>query len=68
MRSKFLFFKEEGPDENLYELYNGGFRPVQVLELGCGNGRNAIFMEKMGSKVDAVDISQNAINWAIEKN
>lgn len=38
--------------------------PGKVLEFGCGNGRNAIYMYKQCCEIDAVDISQEAINWA----
>ena len=37
--------------------------PGRVLELGCGPGRNAIYMAEKGYKVDAIDISEHAIEW-----
>ena len=61
------FFKNEGPDENLVGYFNEGFMPSNVLELGCGPGRNAIYMAKQSCEVDAIDLSENAINWAIER-
>jgi cyclopropane fatty-acyl-phospholipid synthase-like methyltransferase len=61
------FFKIKGPDENLAEYLNNGLAPNRVLELGCGPGRNAIYMAKKGCKVDALDISENAIDWARER-
>lgn len=57
------FFMINGPDENLVEYFDKGVAPDRVLELGCGPGRNAIFMAKNGCKVDALDISEKAINW-----
>lgn len=36
----------------------------KVLELGCGHGRNAIFFAEKGCEVDAVDSSQQALQWA----
>lgn len=35
----------------------------KALDIACGNGRNAIYLAKMGFEVDAVDISDVAINW-----
>ncbi|TLS37196.1 class I SAM-dependent methyltransferase [Pseudalkalibacillus caeni] len=61
------FFQVKGPDENLIEYFNGEVQPGKVLELGCGPGRNAIFMAKKGCTVDALDISRNAIEWAKER-
>jgi len=37
-----------------------------VLDVGCGEGRNSIFMANLGNTVDAFDISQNGINKANE--
>ena len=62
------FFKVQGPDENLVEYFNEGLAPKKVLELGSGPGRNAIFMAKKGCEVDALDISNNAIEWAKERS
>ncbi|MGP1908383.1 class I SAM-dependent methyltransferase [Metabacillus sp. JX24] len=61
------FFKINGPDENLTEYFHHDIKPGRVLELGCGPGRNAIYMAKIGCDVDALDISQNAIDWASER-
>lgn len=61
------FFKIKGPDENLVDYFNNGLAPKRVLELGCGPGRNAIYMAKNGCEVDAIDISSNAIEWAKER-
>lgn len=61
------FFKIKGPDENLVEYFDNGLSPKRVLELGCGPGRNAIYMAKKGCEVDALDISENAIIWAKER-
>ena len=34
-----------------------------ILELGCGQGRDAIFFANLGCNVTATDISENAINF-----
>ncbi|MFC4777757.1 class I SAM-dependent methyltransferase [Paenibacillus sp. GCM10023252] len=55
------------PDENLVSYFDSKcMERGKVLELGCGNGRNAIYMTELGCKVDAVDISEEAITWAKE--
>jgi cyclopropane fatty-acyl-phospholipid synthase-like methyltransferase len=38
-----------------------------VLDLGMGEGRNALFFAKMGYEVEGVDISQTAIERCIKK-
>lgn len=35
--------------------------PVRVLDAGCGNGRNAVYLAKRGCKVTALDFSDSAI-------
>ncbi|ANE45221.1 methyltransferase [Paenibacillus swuensis] len=62
------FFRVAGPDENLVEYFSNGLMPGRVLEMGCGPGRNAIYMAQQGCKVDAIDLSENAIQWAKERS
>lgn len=67
-RNKPCPFFIDVPDENLVEAVNSGaLQPGRVLEIGCGNGRNALFLAKHGFEVDAIDFSQKAIDWALEK-
>lgn len=61
------FFKVKGPDENLVEYFRNGLAPKKVLEIGCGPGRNAIYLARHGCNVDAIDISDKAIEWAKER-
>lgn len=67
-RSKECPFFVNAPDENL-DSYFGDRRMKRgrVLELGCGPGRNAIYLARQGCKVDAVDVSIQAIQWAKER-
>jgi len=53
------------PDENLVSyLEKKMIRPNKVLELGCGAGRNAIYLAKQGCSVVGVDLSDKALQWA----
>jgi SAM-dependent methyltransferase len=53
------------PDENLAGWFSQGLLvPGRVLELGCGNGRNAVYLAGRGGQVDAIDYSAEAIGWA----
>ncbi len=38
-----------------------------ILEIGCGEGQNAIFLMKKGYKINAGDVSDEAINWCKKK-
>ncbi len=40
----------------------------RALDLACGNGRNSLFLAKKGFEVDAVDISDVAINRLQKKH
>src|ERR1700733_6045959 len=67
-RSKRCPFFVEWPDENLASWFDGGLLTTgHVLELGCGPGRNAIYLAGLGCSVDAVDFSARAIGWARER-
>lgn len=69
VRERKVPFFINSPDENLvnyfdHKLINKG----KVLELGCGPGRNAIYLAEKGCTVDAVDMSQEALDWANERS
>jgi SAM-dependent methyltransferase len=66
-RAKPCPFFVDWPDENLVDWFDSGrLAPGRVLELGCGHGRNAIFMASRGCAVDAIDFSAEALGWARE--
>ncbi|WP_449620675.1 class I SAM-dependent methyltransferase [Robertmurraya sp. Marseille-Q9965] len=72
-REKQIPFFVNAPDENLVRYFEQGiFHSGRALELGCGPGRNAIYLAENGFSVDAVDLSEEGISWgrerAIEKN
>lgn len=53
------------PDENLASLLDRGLvKPGRALDLGCGPGRNSLYLASMGFEVDAVDLSPAAVAWA----
>lgn len=68
-RSKPVPFFASVPDECLLEWLREA-EPVpqgaQALDLGCGNGRNAIALARAGYAVRAIDYSPAAIAWAAE--
>lgn len=67
-RERKVPFFENYPDENLVEYFKmRKLRPGKVLELGCGPGRNAIYLAQNGCFVDAVDQSEEGLNWARER-
>jgi SAM-dependent methyltransferase len=56
------------PDESLAGWFSDGLlAPGRVLELGCGQGRNAIYLAGLGCSVDAVDFSPQAVAEARER-
>ncbi|BAB05777.1 class I SAM-dependent methyltransferase [Halalkalibacterium halodurans] len=56
------------PDEQLVEyVCTGLIESGKVLELGCGPGRNAIYLAENHFEVDVVDLSQKAIDWAMDR-
>ncbi|WP_432060704.1 class I SAM-dependent methyltransferase [Streptomyces sp. S1] len=58
------------PDESLVSYARRGLLPgrgSRVLDLGCGPGRNALYLASLGYEVDAVDLSPTAIRWAEER-
>jgi SAM-dependent methyltransferase len=66
-RAKPCPFFIEYPDESLAQWIEERRIPVgRVLDLGCGNARNAIFLARSGFAVEAVDYSRSAIEWAKE--
>jgi 2-polyprenyl-3-methyl-5-hydroxy-6-metoxy-1,4-benzoquinol methylase len=51
------------PDPTLFDEI-GSLRPGRALDLGAGDGRNAIWLAEHGWKVTAVDFSQVALDRA----
>lgn len=67
-RGKGVPFFVAKPDENLVSYVERGLvRAGRALDLGCGAGRNALFLAARGFEVDAVDLSPAAVAWAQER-
>lgn len=54
-------FANGKPSPELYDLVNGLREGARVLDLGCGDGRNALFLAENGFDVTAVDTSAAGI-------
>lgn len=59
-------FWGEGPGSLIAVLESEGidFRGMSVLDAGCGEGKNAIYLAQKGANVLAIDISETAIGNA----
>ncbi|MFF4542074.1 class I SAM-dependent methyltransferase [Streptomyces aureus] len=67
-RSRPVPFFVSKPDENLAaHLDRGLIAPGRALDLGCGAGRNALYLASRGFQVDAVDLSPVAITWGKDR-
>ncbi|WP_030182418.1 class I SAM-dependent methyltransferase [Streptomyces sp. NRRL S-813] len=67
-RSRAVPFFVAKPDESLASYLDRGLiTPGRALDLGCGPGRNALYLDSLGFQVDAVDLSPTAIGWAEER-
>jgi SAM-dependent methyltransferase len=63
--SRLCPFFTDRPDESLAGWFGSGLlTPGRVLELGCGQGRNAVYLAGLGCAVDAVDFSAEAARTA----
>lgn len=67
-RDRDIPFFADKPDENLVSyLERGLITPGRALDLGCGPGRNSLYLASHGFEVDAVDLSPEAIGWATQR-
>ena len=68
-RDRGVPFFRPAPDESLVAWHENRLLPDggRALDLGCGAGRNAIWLAQHGFAVDAVDLSSTALDWARER-
>jgi len=67
-KDKPIPFFVNAPDENLVSyLESGIFKAGRVLDIGCGNGRNSLYLAKKGFQVDGIDFSETSIEWACQR-
>jgi SAM-dependent methyltransferase len=67
-RTRNIPFFVDKPDESLVaHVTSGQLQPGRALDVGCGAGRNALYLASAGFDVDAVDLSPTAIAWARER-
>ncbi|MCG3040039.1 class I SAM-dependent methyltransferase [Streptomyces sp. S1A] len=67
-RSRPVPFFVAKPDENLAAYFDQGLiAPGRALDLGCGAGRNALFLASRGFEVNAVDLSPVAVAWGEDR-
>jgi len=67
-RSEPVPFFVAKPDEHLVSYVDRGLITAgRALDLGCGAGRNALYLASRGLQVDAVALSPAAIAWAEDR-
>ncbi|MGQ5594993.1 class I SAM-dependent methyltransferase [Streptomyces sp. ESR1.13] len=67
-RSRPVPFFAAKPDENLAAYLDQCLiAPGRALDLGCGPGRNALYLAAHGFEVDAVDLSPVAVAWGEDR-
>lgn len=64
-------FFRAAPDESLVAWHHDGLLEVpsggRALDIGCGPGRNAVWLAEQGYEVDALDLSPTALDWGRER-
>ncbi|MFC7681772.1 class I SAM-dependent methyltransferase [Paenibacillus sp. GCM10028914] len=67
-REKAIPFFKNAPDENLVSYVDRNLiQPGKAMDLGCGPGRNSIYLAKQGFDVVGYDISNVAVQWARDR-
>lgn len=70
-RDRQVPFFRAAPDESLVGWQQAGLlgpgEGRRALDLGCGPGRNAVWLAAQGYRVDAIDLSPAALEWGRER-
>jgi len=61
-----IWTREEPPKELVNLIKNGKIKPCKVIDIGCGEGFNSIFLSSRGFDVTGIDLSERAIKYAKE--
>lgn len=61
-----IWTNKEPPRELVELIESGKIKPCKVLDVGCGEGKYAIYLAKKGFDVTGIDISEKAIDYAKE--
>ena len=59
------------PSKEVKELVPYLKKDAKILDVGCGDGRHALYLASLGFQVDAFDLSKNAIekiDYSKQKN
>ncbi|HWQ75880.1 MAG TPA: methyltransferase domain-containing protein [Syntrophomonas sp.] len=68
-REKPIPFFKNIPDECLISYCTSNIlNKGKALDIGCGNGRNSVYLAKQGFDVVGIDISDEVIKWAQESS
>ena len=60
-------FDDTKPVKNIVEFFSD-IQPGNALDIGCGTGRNAIWLAENGWEVDAIDSSKERLKVAKERS
>lgn len=64
-KGKSIPFFKNIPDENLVSYFNSGLlNHGKALDIGCGNGRNSLYMAHKGFEVYGIDFAKSPIDRA----
>lgn len=67
-RAKPCPFFVASPDESLAEWLDAGLiAPGRALDIGCGHGRNGVHLARRGFRVEGMDLSATALQWARDR-